>query len=305
MAAAESTTLLVMAAGMGSRYGGIKQMDPVGPDGEFILDYSVFDAWRAGFTNVVFIVRQDILPALREHFAGKLDGRIKVDFAVQSIDALPEGFQCPADRRKPWGTAHAIWCARNVVKGPFAAINADDFYGRRSFQVLHDYLVSPECGGKSCALAAFDLANTLSENGAVSRGICVLDGDGFLKEVVEHSAIEPDGADARWKDSAGEWHPLPGDSVTSMNLWAFPENVFGEIDRLLRVFLENRISEPGCEFYISTVIGDMIANGGWRVNVLRSPEKWFGMTYSADRPEVLAKIAALTASGEYPPHLWK
>ena len=301
--AAERTTLRVMAAGMGSRYGGIKQMDPVGPDGEFILDYSVYDAWRAGFTNVVFIVRADILPALEEHFQGRLDGRVQVDFVVQSINDLPEGFACPADRRKPWGTAHAIWCARNAVKGPFAAINADDFYGRRSFQVLHDYLASAECADGSCALAAFDLVNTLSENGAVSRGICTVSPDGLLESVTEHSAIEQNGENARWKDADGQWHDMPGSAVTSMNLWAFPQAVFTEMDGQLKHFLANRLNEAGAEFYISTVITSMIA-AEWRVKVLRSPEKWFGMTYAADRPQVLAKIRELTEAGEYPPHLW-
>ena len=305
METVKTPTLVVLAAGMGSRYGGIKQMDPVGPDGEFILDYSVYDAWRAGFRRVVFIVREDIEEALRGHFAGRLDGRIEADYAVQRLTDLPTGYECPSGRAKPWGTGHAIWCARHAVKGPFAAINADDFYGRRSFEELAAFLNGPELTDSSCALVAFRLANTLSENGSVSRGICTGDADGMLADIVERTSIEPDGAGARFKDERGEWQPLTGEEPASMNLWAFPDTLFPKLEALLKEFLDAHIGEPKSEFYIPTVVNTLLQRREWRVYLRRSPEKWFGMTYSADRAMVLERLAELTRIGEYPAGLWR
>lgn len=301
-----SPTLLVLAAGMGIRYGGIKQMDPVGPAGEFILDYSVYDAWRAGFRRVVFIIREELEAPLREHFGHHLDGRMEMDFAVQSLNDLPEGFVPPAGRSKPWGTAHAIWCARKAVKGPFAAINADDFYGQRSFRVLADFFSSEQFSAHSCALVAFQLNRTLSENGTVSRGVCSASPEGLLTGIIERTSIVPDGHDgAKYADEAGNWHPLTGREPASMNLWGFPDTFFPQLERLLIEFLKENGGELKKEFYIPFAVNSLIEQAGWQTYVRSTPEHWFGMTYPQDRQMVLQRISELTAAGVYPKELWQ
>ncbi len=301
-----SPTLLVLAAGMGSRYGGIKQMDPVGPAGEFILDYSVFDAWRAGFRRVVFIIRKELEEPLREHFGTNLDGRMEIDFVVQSLDELPGGFTLPSGRTKPWGTGHAIWCARNAVRGPFAAINADDFYGQRSFAILADYFNSPQYTDNSCALVAFQLNRTLSENGTVSRGVCSADADGVLTGIVERTSIVPDGHDgAKYQDDDGAWHPLTGLEPASMNLWGFPDSIFPRLEELLINFLKENGRQLKKEFYIPFAVNSLIAEYGWKAYLRTTPEHWFGMTYPQDHAVVRERIAALTAEGVYPEALWE
>ena len=202
-------TLLVLAAGLGSRYGGIKQMDPVGAHGEFVLDYSMFDAVRAGFDKVVLVIRDELEEPLKEHFK-VLDGKLEIEYVKQHLEDLPAGFQVPSERKKPWGTGHAIWSARNVIDTPFAAINADDFYGARTFSTLADFLLGPACNADTYAMVAFQLNNTLSENGSVSRGICAEDGNGFLTSVVERTSIEGTESGARFKDDDGSWQPLTG-----------------------------------------------------------------------------------------------
>lgn len=232
----ESPTLLVLAAGMGSRYGGIKQMDPVGPDGEFVLDYSVFDAWRAGFKSVVFIIREELEDPLREHFGNRLDGKLQVRYVCQRLTDLPNGFSCPSSRQKPWGTGHAVWTARQVIKGPFGSINADDFYGAGTYRVLADFLQSSACNERTYALTAYRLANTLSEHGSVSRGICTVDGNGLLTGVTERTSIEPWNGAARYKDANGQWQPLTGDESASLNIWGFAASLFPKMENLFVEF---------------------------------------------------------------------
>lgn len=300
-----SPTLLVLAAGMGSRYGGIKQMDPVGPDGEFILDYSVYDAIRAGFKQVVFIIRQELEAPLREHFGNRLEGKIEAKYVVQSLDKVPEGYTTPASRQKPWGTGHAVWCAREAIQGPFAMVNADDFYGKESFAEATKLLGDPGFNDSSCGIVAFRLNNTLSENGSVSRGICAV-ADGLLTDVVERTTIEAlPGGKARFQDDDGSWKELTGLEPTSMNLWAFPASVFTELDAQWKEFLAANIQEPKKEFFIPTVVNTLIKKNSWKCIARTSPEKWFGMTYSADRAIVLEQVKKLTADGVYPAGLWR
>ena len=300
----QSPTLLVLAAGLGSRYGGIKQMDPVGPGGEFILDYSVYDAWRAGFKSVVFIVREELVEPLKEHFGNGLEGKLEVAYVIQAKNDLPAPFACPETRVKPWGTGHAVWCARNVITGPFGMVNADDFYGKESFAEMAKLLASPEFNDTACGMVAFRLNNTLSENGSVSRGICSVDANGLLTGVVERTTIEaqPEGR-ARYQDENGAWQPLTGLEPASMNLWGFPQSAFAEIDAQLKDFLAANVNEPKKEFFIPSVVNTLVAKG-WKAHVRNSPEKWFGMTYTEDRAIVRDQIAALTKNGVYPEKLW-
>ncbi len=301
----QSPALVVLAAGLGSRYGGIKQMDPVGPGGEFVLDYSVFDAWRAGFKRVVFIIREELEAPLREHFGTKLQGKLEVEYVCQRLDDLPEPFVCPETRQKPWGTAHAIWSARRAVRGTFAAINADDFYGTSAYQVLADFLQSPACDSDTYAMVAYRLENTLSEFGSVSRGICTEDDQGYLQDVVERVSIEPQaGGGARYKDGAGQWQPLTGAEPASLNLWGFSESLFGRMEELFREFLHHHGQESKSEFFIPTVVDTLIKRNLCQTKVLHTTEHWFGMTYAEDRKMVVGKIAELTARGIYPEILW-
>ncbi len=297
-------TLLVLAAGLGSRYGGIKQMDPISPNGGFILDYSMFDAWRAGFDKVVLIVRQDIVEPLKEHFK-PLEGRLEIEYAIQDLQKIPAPFKVPEGRTKPWGTGHAILCARDCIDSPFAAINADDFYGARTFKALGDLLLGGECDASTFAMVAFQLKNTLSENGTVSRGICEGDADGFLKTVVERTKIEGagDGA-ARFLDDDGTWKPLTGMEPASMNFWGFSPAIFPELEKMFVDFLKERGTEMKSEFYIPFAVDAMIKSGKCRVKMLTTDEKWFGMTYSEDRQLVIDNVAKLTKAGLYPERLW-
>ncbi len=296
-------TLLVLAAGLGSRYGGVKQMDPVGRHGEFVLDYSIFDALRAGFGKIVLVIRDELEAPLREHFR-ELDGRVDISYVTQRLEDLPEGFACPAGRTKPWGTGHAIWTARNAIATPFAAINADDFYGARTYKALADFLASPEHAADTYALVAFRLCNTLSENGTVSRGICTATDDGYLAGVVERTSIEGAGQGARYKDEDGLWHGLGGQEPVSMNFWGFAPSIFTHLERQFRDFLADHGQEPKSEFYIPSVVDALIKAGTARAKMLESPERWFGMTYSGDRELVVDRIDKLTEAGLYPRKLW-
>lgn len=299
-------TLLVLAAGMGSRYGGLKQVDPVGPSGETILDYAVFDAIREGFARVVFVIRHDFEEAFRTQVAAKYAGRVKVDFVFQSLDALPHGFAVPASREKPWGTGHAVWCARDAITEPFAVIGADDFFGRDAFRQLAAFL--REGGAASAAVDAevapgfamigYRLSNTLSENGAVSRGVCATGDDGFLAKVVEHTGIR------REEVGAEPGKKYSGDETVSMNCWAFTPTLFTALNEQFEAFLETRGGELKSEFYLPEAVSKQVAQGLVTVAVRPTSASWFGVTYREDKPRVQAALAELVARGEYPARLF-
>jgi UTP-glucose-1-phosphate uridylyltransferase len=294
-------TLLVLAAGMGSRYGGLKQLDPVGPAGETIIDYSIYDALRAGFGKIVFVIRRDIEAAFRTAIGGKFEKHAPVEYVFQELDQLPGGFTVPANRTKPWGTTHAILMAENLIREPFAAINADDFYGAASYKVLRDQLVS---GSLDHSMVGFILRNTLSEHGAVSRGVCVCDNNGYLRHVTELTKIEKDGSGAKYMDESGALQKLSGDEIVSMNFFGFHPTVFTHLRDVLIDFLKKHGHEEKSEFYIPTAVNLLVNDGKARMKVLRSSDSWFGVTYREDKPHVASSIRALVARGDYPSPLW-
>lgn len=295
-------TLLVLAAGMGSRYGGLKQLDPVGPAGETLLDYSVFDALRAGFTRVVFVIRRDFEAEFRERIGRRYENRVQVGYVYQSLDGLPGGHRVPASRSKPLGTGHAIWCAREQVASPFAAINADDFYGADAYRALSVFFDSPPRPAGDphrFAMVGYRLGNTLSEHGGVARGVCTVDDAGRLLGVKECVGIEKTAGGARFKDSLGQDSFFDGREIVSMNFWGFTPAVFPLLEAGLDEFLATRLGDEKAEYYIPSAVAAMITAGAAEVSVLPSESSWFGVTYRADRELVAASIARLVAVGEY------
>ncbi len=299
-------TLLILAAGMGSRYGGLKQIDPVGPNGEIIIEYSMHDAIRAGFGKIVFVIRHYFEDAFKEHIGSKLDGLVEVDYAYQELDSCLDGFDLPADREKPWGTGHAILVARDKIREPFAVINADDYYGPNSYQIMSDYLASlePEAEDEYC-MVGFTLRNTLTEHGDVCRGICDVDATGAMRAVVERVGIEKIGAGGRYKDDNGVEHLLTGDEIASMNLWGFQPSIFDHLGTQFARFLEERGQELKSEFFIPTVVDRLVDTGQARVQVLNTSDSWFGVTYRPDRDIAEACIRRLIDAGDYPERLWQ
>jgi UTP-glucose-1-phosphate uridylyltransferase len=301
----KTPTLVVMAAGMGSRYGGLKQIDPIGPGGETILEYSVYDALRAGFGKVVFVIRRDIEEAFRTAVGARFEKRVAVEYAFQALEDLPKGFSVPPGRTKPWGTSHAVMSAAKVVREPFAVINADDFYGAAAFGAIAGYLRSAgEQGTAEGAMVGYVLRNTLSDHGPVARGVCREDADGCLVDVVERTKIERDGAGARFVDEKGGWQSIPGDSVTSMNFWGFTPAIFGLFESEFVRFLRESGNDPKAEFYIPTPVQRLIVAQRLRVRILRCDAPWFGITYRDDKPRVVESIGRLVAQGAYPARLW-
>jgi UTP-glucose-1-phosphate uridylyltransferase len=292
-------TLVIMAAGIGSRYGGLKQIDPVGPSGEIVLDYSVYDAIQAGFGKVVFIIRPDIEEAFKEVIGHKLDGRIKVEYVFQTLEKLPAGASVPAGRTKPWGTGQAVLMAAPVVHEPFAVINADDFYGRESFRIVAEQLKTVDVNSTDFCMAGFYIKNTLSEHGGVARGYCDVK-NGKLQHIVERYNIErnPDGI---IRYDGGE---MADDDMVSMNTWGFTPKLFGFLERGFRDFLAHKGTELKSEFFLLEVVDSMIQQSIAQVAVLPTNEKWMGVTYAADKPEVMDGIRALVDAGIYPPDLW-
>ena len=300
---ATKPTLLVLAAGMGSRYGRLKQIDPVGPAGETVIDYSIYDALRTGFGKIVFVIRHDIEKAFRETIGGKFEKRASVEYVFQELDKLPPGFVVPPNRKKPWGTGHAIFMGADAIREPFAAINADDFYGAASYKILHDQLVSDT---SDYSMVGFALRNTLSEHGAVSRGVCSCDSNGYLKTVTEFTKIEKDHTGgAKYMDESGATHKLTGDEIVSMNLWGFRPSLFAHLQEEFADFLKKRGSDDKAEFYIPSAINSLVNAGRVRLKALRTPDSWFGITYREDQPHVAASIRALVTRGAYPSQLWK
>ncbi len=293
-------TLLVLAAGMGSRYGGLKQMDGVGPNGEIILDYSVEDAIRAGFGKVVFVIRHSFEQEFKARInAGHYGNRIAVEYVFQELDRLPAGFTVPEGREKPWGTNHAILMAKDAIHEPFAIINADDFYGRDAFQVMADHLRTLEGKTGAYCMVGYRLENTLSENGTVSRGVCQTDDKGLLVGMTERTSIgrTPDGI--AYTDPDGSSHPLPADATVSMNLFGFTPDYFEKSEKLFVDFLREHGTELKSEYYIPFAVNTFIADGTATMTVLKTTAQWFGVTYKEDRPMVVDRLARLHAEGVY------
>ena len=301
--------LVVMAAGMGSRYGGLKQIDPVGAHGQLIIDYSIYDARRAGFETVVFVIKHEIEDAFKEAIGNRLSKVINVKYAYQELNDLPEGYSIPEGRVKPWGTCHAVLAARKVVDGPFAVINADDYYGPESFKEIYDYLDTHEDGEfYEYTMVGYNLSSTITEHGSVARGVCEEDENNYLVPVTERTCIEKDGENARYTEDGGDtWTPLAGNTIVSLNLWGLTRSFMDEAEKRFAAFLNNALENNPLkgEYFLPSVVSQLVTEGKARVKVLRSPDKWYGVTYQADKPIVVAAIAEKTESGLYPEKLWE
>ena len=302
--------LVVMAAGMGSRYGGLKQVDPVGNHNQLIIDYSIYDARRAGFETVVFVIKHEIEDTFKAAIGDRLSKVINVKYAYQQLDDLPEGYSVPEERVKPWGTAHAILAARKVVDGPFAVVNADDYYGPEGFKKIYDYLEShpDQPGCYEFAMVGYLLGNTVTENGHVARGICEEDSENYLTRVTERTRSEKDGADARFtEDDGATWTHLSGNTIVSMNLWGFTESFLKEAEARFPAFLDKALAENPLkgEYFLPSVVTQLLEEKKARVKVLRSTDKWYGVTYREDKPVVVNAIAEMTANVLYPDKLWE
>lgn len=299
-------TLVILAAGMGSRYGGLKQIDPVGPSGETILDYSVYDAIRAGFKKTVFIIRKDIEQDFKEVFINKLQKFTEIDWVFQELDKLPQGFSVPQNRAKPWGTGHAMMMVADVVKEPFAVINADDFYGADAYLTLADFFSEQQKLKKSdYAMVAYELSKTLSDFGSVSRGICQADDNYWLKTVTERTKIERTISGIADFQPDGSRLELTDDELVSMNFWGFTPSIFDHLQKDFINFLNSDRDHTKSEFYIPGVVDKLIKSGTEKVKVLRNPGQWFGITYKEDKPFVVGKIKQLIQQGVYPENLWE
>ena len=298
-------TLFLLAAGMGSRYGGLKQLDGLGPNGETIMDYSIYDAINAGFGKLVFVIRKDFEQDFRDKIISKYEGHIPCELVFQSIDDLPEGFTCPADRTKPWGTNHAVMMGADVIKEPFAVINCDDFYGRDSFQVMGKFLSALPADSKNVySMVGFRVGNTLSESGSVARGVCATNEEDYLTGVVERTAIERIDGDIQFVDENGKKVVLEENTPVSMNMWGFTPDYFEYSEEYFKEFLKANMGNLKSEYFIPLMVNKLITEGTARVKVLDTTSKWFGVTYAADRQGVVDKIQALVDAGEYPSKLF-
>ena len=297
-------TLLVLAAGMGSRYGSLKQMDGVGPNGEAIIDYSVYDAIRAGFGKVVFVIRHSFAAEFQEVFSAERFGhKIEVEYVYQELESLPEGFTLPAERVKPWGTNHAVMMAKGAIDGPFAVINADDFYGREAYQTIGDYLSQLGNSRNNYCMVGYQVSKTLSENGTVSRGVCTVDSEGNLQGMVERTQIERVNGTILFHDGGAD-EPLAEDTPVSMNLFGFTPDYFEYSEAYFKEFLAANIDNLKSEFFIPLMVNKVINDGTATMRVLKTTSNWFGVTYKEDKPQLMAKIEELIESGVYPRNLW-
>ena len=301
--------LVVLAAGMGSRYGGLKQMDSVAGHGQSIIDYSIYDARRAGFEKVIFVIKRALEEDFRRLVGDRIARGIQVEYAFQELDDLPAGYAVPAGRKKPWGTTHAVLAARDLIHGPFAVINSDDYYGPEAFRLIYDFLSTQDEAAvpQRYAMVSYLLGNTVTDNGSVARGVCRVGEDGLLREVAEHTRIEKDGSDARSTLDGGEtWVPLPGSTPVSMNFWGFQRSFVDEGEARFPEFLDRILAEnpEKGEFYLPLLVSRLIGEGKAQVQVLPSEDKWYGVTYREDKPGVVAALADMTARGLYPENLW-
>ena len=297
--------LVVLAAGMGSRYGGLKQMDSVAGHGQSIIDYSIYDARRAGFEKVIFVIKRALEEDFRRLVGDRIARGIQVEYAFQELDDLPAGYAVPAGRKKPWGTTHAVLAARDLIRGPFAVINSDDYYGPEAFRLIYDFLSTQDEAAvpQRYAMVSYLLGNTVTDNGSVARGVCRVGEDGLLREVVEHTRIEKDGSDARSTLDGGEtWVPLPGSTPVSMNFWGFQRSFVDEGEARFPEFLDRILAEnpEKGEFYLPLLVSRLIGEGKAQVRVLPSEDKWYGVTYREDKPGVVAALADMTAPGLVP-----
>ena len=298
--------LVIMAAGMGSRYGGLKQIDPVDEQGHIIMDFSIYDARRAGFEEVIFIIKKENEQLFREAIGDRISQTMKVHYAFQELTDLPEGVEVPEGRKKPWGTGHAVLSARDLIHGPFAVINADDYYGVEAFQIVYDFLVKQEAGDDAVqeyVMAGYLLKNTLTENGSVARGVCTTDASGSLTSIVERTKIVRQGKDAAYlADDRETWIPVSGDSVVSMNMWGFPLSFMTQLKARFPLFLEKELKEnpAGCEYFLPFVVNDLMEEGKAKVKVLTVHDVWHGVTYAEDKQGVVEAMQALKEAGVYP-----
>lgn len=296
-------TLLILAAGMASRYGSLKQIQQFGPSGETIIDYSIYDAIRAGFGKIVFIIRENFAEEFKEIFESKLKGRVETAYVFQDMNAFVNGHTVPADRTKPWGTAHAVLCAKDAINEPFAVINADDFYGRDAFEKMAEFLKG-ECAADRYSVVGYELGKTISEYGSVSRGVCEANGDGNLAGITERTKIYLDNGKIVYEEGDKKVELGPKTPV-SMNFWGFAPSVFPVSEKLFDQFLDQKITDPKSEFFIPIVVDQFIASGTGSVKVIPTSSQWFGVTYKEDAPGVQASLSALVNKGEYPDNLWK
>lgn len=296
--------LLVMAAGLGSRYGGLKQLDKIGPNGEIILELSSYDAIKAGFEKIVFILRKEIVEEFKELIGNKLSKFAEIEYVIQDMNNIPEGFEIPEGRIKPWGTGHAILCAKDVIKSPFLVINADDYYGQESFKLMYEYL-NNNTEENHHAMVGYELKNTLSENGHVARGICTVE-NGELKEVVERTRIIKKGEAAYYTENEQEWIAVDYNSIVSMNMWGFMNSIFEITEEGFKNFLQNNLNNNPlkAEYFIPLVVSDLINSGKGKVKVINSKDKWYGVTYQEDKALVKEAIERMIDEGKYKKNLW-
>lgn len=297
-------TLLILAAGMGSRYGGLKQLDGIGPNGETIMDYSVYDALRAGFGKVVFVIRESFEKEFREKVISKYEDHIQVEVVFQDLSDLPDGFTLNPEREKPWGTSHALLMAKNVINEPFASINADDFYGKESYQILAGQLKAMEGKTKEYCMVGYMVGNTLSESGSVTRGVCQVNSESYLKQIVERGKIERIDGVPRFMDDDKQWKNLTDTTYVSMNMWGFTPYFFDITESDFVEFLKENQNHPKAEFLIPTHVDSLVKKEEVKVKLLNTPSKWFGITYAEDRPDVVHKIQELVDNGKYPEKLF-
>lgn len=299
------STLLILAAGMGSRYGGMKQVEAFGPSGETITDYSIYDAIRAGFERFVFVISPQMEQEFKTKYIHKFPSHLDVDYVIQSLDALPKGFRVPEDREKPWGTAHAVLMAKDTIHEPFAVINADDYYGRKSYKIMNHFLTqtSEEAPGNYC-MVGYELQKTVSKHGSVARGTCRVNDKGYLSSMVERTKIYLQGDGIVYEDNDGSVHTLDPRTTVSMNLFGFTPDFFSHIEEDLKKFLNMNANNPKAELFIPYVVNNLLAAGKATMSVLQTPDSWFGVTYQDDKPRVLKAIRDLVDEGCYPESLW-
>lgn len=305
----EKPVLVIMAAGMGSRFGGLKQIAPVDEYGNIIIDFSIFDAKEAGFEKVVFIIKKAIEKEFKEHIGDRIAKQVEVEYVYQETDLLPEGYEMPADRVKPWGTAHAILCCKPVIHGPFMVINADDYYGKTAFKTMYDALANLQDGDKyQYAMVGYRLSNTLTDFGSVARGVCTVDEQGKLADIVERTMIERKGDKVAYSEDGGEnWTDIPAESTVSMNMWGFTESIMGELEKRFSAFLDKALAENPLkgEYFLPFVVDELLKEDKAEVTVLTSADRWYGVTYKEDKAQVMEAIQNLKDQGLYPQKLWE